>query len=297
MNVSRKSRGAQEFSRRSHVHRFASMEEMIRHALLGSSERQRKAVASFLDELLSSRHDADELQRIWWYTSADIFFPEEQQLITFLKAAAGGGRNAELRGQLLNFHRAAGAGSMDLASRQSWFAAQPEQFKLLVLLEVMHELTIVLQDVSTTGDKDLMWRSAWLISECNHRLLGNASAVMTRQPCYPDDVIVGILFDYLDHQTLEPYTRNVWDRAVEVRHQIWRAPFILAARRAERLRAPRLAELRPRIRRVVRYRAALPPALPTARRSSAMTTLGHPIPDLPAPDTSTPRPPNGGASP
>lgn len=104
---------------------------------------------------------------------------------------------------------------MDLASRQSWFATQPERLKLLLLIEVMHELTIVLKDVSTTGDKDLMWRSAWLISECNHRLLGYASAVMTRQPHYPDDVLVGILFDYLNHQILEPYTRNVWDRAVE----------------------------------------------------------------------------------
>jgi hypothetical protein len=103
---------------------------------------------------------------------------------------------------------------MDLASRQSWFATQPERFKLLLLIEVMHELTIVLRDISTTGDKNLMWRSAWLISECNHRLLGNASAVLTRQPCYPDDVVVGILFDYLDNQTLEPYTLNVWDRAV-----------------------------------------------------------------------------------
>jgi hypothetical protein len=79
---------------------------------------------------------------------------------------------------------------MDLASRQSWFATQPERFKLLLLIEVMHELTIVLRDISTTGDKNLMWRSAWLISECNHRLLGNASAVLTRQPCYPDDVVV-----------------------------------------------------------------------------------------------------------
>jgi len=104
---------------------------------------------------------------------------------------------------------------MDLASKQSWFAAQPEPFKILVLLEVMHELTLVLRDVSASADKDLMWKSAWLVSECNHRLLGYASAVMTRQPHYPDRVIVEILFDHIGNAALEPYACRVWDRAVE----------------------------------------------------------------------------------
>jgi hypothetical protein len=104
---------------------------------------------------------------------------------------------------------------MDLASKQAWFAAQPDAFKVLLLLEVMHELTIVLRIISSSGDDDLMRRSAWIISECNHRLVGYAFGVMTQRPHYPDDVIIGILFDYLEHATLEPYTRAVWDKAVE----------------------------------------------------------------------------------
>jgi hypothetical protein len=86
---------------------------------------------------------------------------------------------------------------------------------MLVLLEVMQELTIVLRVISTADDKDLMWRSSWIVSECNHRLIGYLTSVMTRQPHYPDDVIVRILFDYLGHETLEPYTRAVWDKAVD----------------------------------------------------------------------------------
>ena len=39
--------------------------------------------------------------------------------------------------------------------------------------------------------------------------------MMTAQPRYPDDVIIGILFDHLDHPTLEPYARLVWTRAAE----------------------------------------------------------------------------------
>ena len=104
---------------------------------------------------------------------------------------------------------------MDLASKKSWFAAQPDAFKVLLLLEVMHELTIVLRVISTSGDDELMRRSAWIISECNHRLVGYAFGVMTQRPHYPDEVIIGILFDYLEHATLEPYTRAVWDKAVE----------------------------------------------------------------------------------
>ena len=104
---------------------------------------------------------------------------------------------------------------MDLASKQSWFAAQPDAFKVLLLLRVMHELTIVLRVVSTSDDEDLKWKCGLDISECNHRLVGYACGVMTQRPHYPDDVIIGILFDYLEHATLEPYTRAVWDKAVE----------------------------------------------------------------------------------
>jgi hypothetical protein len=38
---------------------------------------------------------------------------------------------------------------------------------------------------------------------------------MPQGPRYPDDVIIGILFDYLEHAILESYTRAVWDKAVE----------------------------------------------------------------------------------
>jgi len=104
---------------------------------------------------------------------------------------------------------------VDIASKQAWFSAQPAPLKILFLLEIMHELTLVLRDVSTTANNDLMWKSAWTISECNHRLLGYATVAMTQQPHYPDDVIIEILFDHLRHGPLEPYAQNVWDRAVE----------------------------------------------------------------------------------
>jgi hypothetical protein len=106
---------------------------------------------------------------------------------------------------------------MDRPSLESWFAAQPPQFRILVLLRVMHWLTLVLRDVATTDSLDpkSKWEAAWLVSECNHRLTGYTSAVMTGNPRYPDDVIIGILFDYLDHPTIAHLAHYVWDKAVE----------------------------------------------------------------------------------
>src|SRR5262245_13181049 len=106
---------------------------------------------------------------------------------------------------------------MDRPETEAWFAAQPPQFRILILLEVMHWLTIALRDVATTDglDPKAKWEAAWRASECNHRLTGYVTAVMTGHPRYPDDVIVGILFDYLDHPALQPYARYVWDKAVE----------------------------------------------------------------------------------
>jgi hypothetical protein len=50
---------------------------------------------------------------------------------------------------------------MDLPSKQAWFAAQPEPFKIAVLIEVLYQLTIVMRGVSTEADTDLKWEAAW----------------------------------------------------------------------------------------------------------------------------------------
>ena len=105
---------------------------------------------------------------------------------------------------------------MDLASKQSWFTAQPEPFKILVLLEMLYQLTIVMRGISTEADTDLKWEAAWQASECHHRVLEYVRGLLFRSESnYPDDVIVEIVDHKLSHPALEPYTRSVWDRAVE----------------------------------------------------------------------------------
>ena len=103
---------------------------------------------------------------------------------------------------------------MSHSETSTWFAKQSAQSRQLIMLSVMSELTLVLRDVSTQNDKDLQLRVSWLISELNHRLLDYVADVMLDRPRYPDDVIMGILSDYLEHPDLEPHTGHVWQRAV-----------------------------------------------------------------------------------
>ena len=98
---------------------------------------------------------------------------------------------------------------------KDWFATQPAPLKILILLEVASELTVVLRAISTGQDKDELLKSYWVISECQNRLLDYVTAVMTNQEHYPDDVIIEILFDHLDHPALRAYTQHVWDKAVQ----------------------------------------------------------------------------------
>jgi hypothetical protein len=104
---------------------------------------------------------------------------------------------------------------MDRSVIKDWFAAQAAPFKILILLEVASELTVVLRVISTEQSKDELLKSYWVISECQNRLLDYVTAVMAEQEHYPDDVIIRILFDHLEHPTLRPYTQHVWDKAVQ----------------------------------------------------------------------------------
>lgn len=100
-----------------------------------------------------------------------------------------------------------------------WFAGQRQDFKNLVLLELGNELTLVLRDVSTQNDKELMLKAGWVVSECQHRILGYVTATMTGQEHYPDSVIVQIIFDHIEHPALASRTITLWDIAINRAHR------------------------------------------------------------------------------
>lgn len=61
-----------------------SPEEWIDSAKQHLDKNEKLIVVRFLDELLDGGHDGAELQRIWFASSADIYFPEEEHLRGFL---------------------------------------------------------------------------------------------------------------------------------------------------------------------------------------------------------------------
>jgi len=66
-----------------HLH-CDSIEDMVRIALRLVDRRQGEVAMAFLDELLSGRYDADQLQDVWHSTSADIYFPKAEELLAVL---------------------------------------------------------------------------------------------------------------------------------------------------------------------------------------------------------------------
>ena len=104
---------------------------------------------------------------------------------------------------------------MEKAEIKSWFAAQSQQCKNFVLLQLGNELTIYLRDISTTNDKELMLKAGWVVSECQHRILSYVIAAMTGQDRYPDEVIAEIVFDHIEHPALRSRTQLLWESAMD----------------------------------------------------------------------------------
>ncbi|MGB9364930.1 MAG: hypothetical protein WCE79_02840 [Xanthobacteraceae bacterium] len=61
-----------------------SPEQWIDFAKRHLDENEKLIVIRFVDELLDGDHDSAELQRIWFASGADVYFPEEDHLRGFL---------------------------------------------------------------------------------------------------------------------------------------------------------------------------------------------------------------------
>lgn len=59
--------------------------EMIREAVRALEPDRRRALRSYLDDLLSGRYTDDELQDIWFASPADVYFPEPGELQKVLR--------------------------------------------------------------------------------------------------------------------------------------------------------------------------------------------------------------------
>jgi hypothetical protein len=103
---------------------------------------------------------------------------------------------------------------MDTAIMLAWFKTLSESEKILFLLDMMYEFTIVIRGVFHYLDKESRLAAAYSLSEFNHRLTSKVSAMLENKPTYPDEVIV----EGFVHRFSQPELRAnafIWDRLVE----------------------------------------------------------------------------------
>jgi hypothetical protein len=103
---------------------------------------------------------------------------------------------------------------MDQAAMQAWFRALPEREKIIFLVDLMWEFTLVIRSVFTDGDNDKSLKAAYSLSEFNHMLTSKVSAMLQGQPTYPDDLVFKVLFDKFSRPELESYML-IWHRLIE----------------------------------------------------------------------------------
>jgi hypothetical protein len=64
---------------------FSSIDEMVSEALLCIEPEDVAGARAYLDELLSGRYDAAQLQDIWRASRADIYFHDDAMLLAVLR--------------------------------------------------------------------------------------------------------------------------------------------------------------------------------------------------------------------
>lgn len=106
---------------------------------------------------------------------------------------------------------------MDRLAIQSWFNARSRPDKVTILLDVMHELTILVRVVfyDFTHDSDRQLALMFKISEMNHAFTSAARAMMKNETTYPDDVLIEILLDQTSYPELGPGLRHALNTAIE----------------------------------------------------------------------------------
>lgn len=98
---------------------------------------------------------------------------------------------------------------MDLAAAQSWFRTLPQPDKVLVLLGVMWEFTLIMRGIALpSNDCEARWQTAYRLSEMNHAFASAGSAMIRGEGTYPDDVLMEILLVHSGSPELEKLCRE-----------------------------------------------------------------------------------------
>jgi hypothetical protein len=105
---------------------------------------------------------------------------------------------------------------MDKFTVQTWFASASSTEKVLTLLNVIQEFTLVIRGVFSdpATSCDTRAAAAYRVSELNHRLVGAARDVIQGNDEYARTVI-DLLFEGPKDRVLQPYFPVVLRKAIE----------------------------------------------------------------------------------
>jgi hypothetical protein len=103
---------------------------------------------------------------------------------------------------------------MNQAEMQSWFEGLSNTNKMLAMLAMMHEFTIVIRSVFHDNDKENSLKVAYALSEFNHMLTSKMSSMLEKEPTYPDDVVIESFIDQFNRPELRPYAWLVWNEVL-----------------------------------------------------------------------------------
>jgi len=101
-----------------------------------------------------------------------------------------------------------------------WLGKLSHRQRAAFLLEVMHELTIAVRAIfhDHAGDSDLCARSAYDVSELNHRLTSAAISMLANKPTYP--ALIDMIFGASVDPELSTYLPSAGTCRIEARNQL-----------------------------------------------------------------------------
>lgn len=99
----------------------------------------------------------------------------------------------------------------------AWYSRQTNARKLALLLDIMHQLTIVVRSVfhDHAGAPATTSRLAYAMSELNHCITAASLALLENRPGMPDDALIGLFFDPPQHAELASYFPFVLEQAIQ----------------------------------------------------------------------------------
>jgi hypothetical protein len=104
---------------------------------------------------------------------------------------------------------------MDQTEMKEQFLACGNADKVMIMLNLMFNMTIVIRDVFHERSDDVKLKASYVVSEINHQITSYVIATMLTEARYPDDVIFDIIIKKFTSSDIKGYLTKTWDASVQ----------------------------------------------------------------------------------